>query len=69
VKINVTVKDQAEGELLREGLADLEVRAFVLVVGALKRLPTNAARQYALAFISEMLAAENRELLKTGESE
>jgi len=48
--IKIDVDDAKEGELIREGLADPEVRAFVKIVAALKRLPSDRARQRVFQF-------------------
>ena len=58
MKATIEVKDKAEREALRAGLADKEVRAFAVVAGLLLALPTDRARTRVLEFVRDRLAEE-----------
>lgn len=55
MKTSIEVKDRREGDLIRAALGDHEVRAFVLVCGALSQLPTDRARGRVLRFVADTL--------------
>jgi hypothetical protein len=52
------VKNKHEGELLRAGLADPTVRAFVQVMGALAPL-SEGGRRRVLSFVADKMAEEH----------
>lgn len=53
MKATIEVADRREADTIRAGLADPGVRAFVVIMGALKALPTQAARMRTLTFVTE----------------
>lgn len=55
MKTYIDVANRKEAVLLRRGLEQEDVRAMVLVMGALAVLPTDRARARALRFVSDML--------------
>lgn len=59
MKTYVDVSNRKEAVLLRRGLEQEDVRALVLVMGALAVLPTDRARVRALRFVSDMLTELN----------
>jgi len=56
MKTHIEVTARREGELLRAGLDDPQVRAFVKVCAILKALPTDRARSRVLRFMSELMS-------------
>jgi hypothetical protein len=60
MKTLVNVANQKEAELLRRGLSDPTVRAFVKVMGALVDLPSNRARERVLRFVIDKFDEEAR---------
>jgi hypothetical protein len=59
MKALIEVKDRKEGDAIRAGLEDPSVRAFVVVMGALKMLPTDRARRRVLQFVVDKLEEDN----------
>lgn len=55
MKATITVKDRKEADAIRAALDDPVVRAQVVVVGTLKSLPSDRARQRVLAFVQDSL--------------
>jgi hypothetical protein len=55
MKAAIEVESKKEAELIRQGLADKDVRAFVLVTGALLSLPDDRARRRALRYAADLL--------------
>jgi len=55
MKTPIDVKDRKEGELLRRGLEDPDVRAFVKVMGSLFGLASDRARKRVLEFVVDHL--------------
>jgi len=62
MKSRILVENRQEADLLRGGLEDRTVRAFVKVMGALGRLPSDAARRRVLTYVADR-EAERRALL------
>ena len=59
MKTTIEVTNRAEGEQIRRALTDPQVRAFVLVMGALVTLPSDRARERVLRFVDDQLAEED----------
>jgi hypothetical protein len=63
MKANIEVKNRKEAEQIRAGLADPQVRAFVVIMGAFSILPSKRARARVMQFVEDALderdAAEN----------
>jgi hypothetical protein len=55
MKMTLEVKDRKEADAIRTGMEDPAVRAFVLVMGALKALPSDRARERVLRFVTDTL--------------
>jgi hypothetical protein len=55
MKTTIDVATRKEGEQIRRGLADPEVRAFVKVMGELLALPSDRARERVLRFVDDHL--------------
>lgn len=55
MKTTIEVKDRREGELIKAGLADETVKAFVVVMGALSQLPTDRARKRVMEYVADKL--------------
>ena len=53
MKVAIDVKDRNEAARLKAALADPEVRAFALIVGALLGLPSDRARRRVLRFVTD----------------
>lgn len=53
MKATIEVKDKAEREAIRAGMADPAVRAFVVVMGALAQLPSDRARSRVMQFVRD----------------
>jgi hypothetical protein len=53
MKTMIEVSTRREGEALRAGLEDPNVRAFVKVMGILRGLPSDRARQRVLSFVTD----------------
>jgi hypothetical protein len=53
MKAAIDVKNRREGESIRAGLEDPAVRAFVIVMGTLRALPSDRARQRVLSFVAD----------------
>lgn len=53
MKTQIDVINRKEGEQIRQGLADPQVRAFVKVVAALNTLPSDRARARVLRFVTD----------------
>jgi hypothetical protein len=62
MKIKIDVTDKKEADLIRRGLNDREVRAFVKVMAALSKLDGNWARRRVLNFVADHF--REQELLK-----
>jgi hypothetical protein len=60
MRAEIEVRNRAETRLIRAALEDKEVRAFVKVVGALKRLSSNRARIRVLRFVADTLDEESK---------
>lgn len=58
MKTLIDVKNRKEGDTIRVALDDPAVRAFVLIVGTLKELPTDRARIRVLEFVKDKLDEE-----------
>jgi hypothetical protein len=58
MKATIEVKDRKEGESIRKGLTDDDVRAFVIVMGELRGLPSDRARRRVLDFVRDMFDEE-----------
>lgn len=56
MKFTITVTNKDEGELIRAGLEDPTVRAFVKVYGVLQALPTDRARRRVLEYFADHAA-------------
>ena len=48
MKANIDVTNRREADDIRAGLEDPAVRAFVMIMGALSRLPSDRARRRVL---------------------
>ena len=57
MKTTITVSNRREGEQIRAGLDDPNVRAFVKIMGIMRGLPSDRARQMVLSFVHEANAA------------
>lgn len=55
MKTTIEVKDRREGELVKAGLEDPAVKAFVVVMGALSQLPSDRARKRVMEFVTDKL--------------
>lgn len=55
MKATIEVKDRKEGENIRAGLEDPAVRAFVVIMGVLKALPTDRSRARVLNYVNDLL--------------
>jgi len=53
MKANIEVKDRREAEYIRSGLDDPVTRAQVVVLGALRSLPSDRARKRVLQFVTD----------------
>ncbi len=53
MKTTIEVSTRREAEQLRAGLEDPNVRAFVKVMGILRGLPSDRARQRVLSFVAD----------------
>jgi hypothetical protein len=58
MKTKIEVQTRREGEQIRRALEDPQVRAFVLVMGTLRALPSDRARERVLRFVDDKLAEE-----------
>jgi hypothetical protein len=58
MKALIEVKDRKEADAIRTGLEDPSVRAFVVVTGVLKMLPSDRARRRVLQFVIDKLDEE-----------
>ena len=54
MRIGVEVKNRKEGELIKLGLSHDDVRAFVVIVGALSGLSSDRARRRVLNYIADI---------------
>jgi len=61
MKTTITVSNRREGEQIRAGLEDPNVRAFVKVMGILRGLPSDRARQRVLSFVTDAFAEQTAE--------
>lgn len=61
MRTTIEVKDREEARLLRRGLEDPETRAVVLLIGALKPLPTKRMQRLTLELAQEHLRAADSE--------
>jgi hypothetical protein len=55
MKTTIEVKDRKEGEHIRTGLEDPAVRAFVVIMGVLKALPSDRSRVRVLNYVNDLL--------------
>lgn len=62
MKTTVDVRDRREAQYVRAGLEDPHVRAFVVTMGILAGLPTDADRRRVVAFVSDTLASRQPSL-------
>lgn len=62
MKATIEVKDRKEGEHIRTGLEDPAVRAFVIVMGVLKALPTDRARIRVLSYVSDFFDEQGKDV-------
>jgi hypothetical protein len=53
MKATIEVTDRKEAEAIRAGLNEPAVRAFVIVMGALSRLPTSRARRRVMEYVAD----------------
>jgi hypothetical protein len=53
MKANIDVKDRREAEYIRTALEDPMMRAQVVVLGALRSLPSDRARKRVLQFVMD----------------
>lgn len=53
MKTKIEVKDKEEAALIRDGLSDPMVLAFVKIQGALSRLTTKRARVRVMKFVED----------------
>jgi hypothetical protein len=67
MKANIEVANRKEADALRAGLEDPAVRAFVLIIGVLKALPTDRARQRVLQYVTDRLDEENEDKQRKGD--
>jgi hypothetical protein len=58
--IKVEVRDRAQADQIEAGLEAADVRAFALIVGVLRALPTDKDRQRVMDFIAEKLSEGKR---------
>lgn len=58
MKTSIEVTNRHEGDDIRRGLNDPQVRAFVIVVGALAQLPSDRARARVLSYVQDKLAED-----------
>jgi hypothetical protein len=58
MKALIEVKDRKEAETIRSGLEDPSVRAFVVITGALRMLPSDRSRRRVLQFVIDKLDEE-----------
>jgi hypothetical protein len=58
VKLTLEVENREEGELIRDGLGDPIVRAFVKIMGALSRVPSDRAKARILRYVSDKIDEE-----------
>jgi hypothetical protein len=56
MKATIDVSDRKEADAIRAGLEIEEVRAMVVIVGTLTRLPDDRTRQRVLNFVIDKLA-------------
>lgn len=59
MKTPIDVASRQEGEQIRRGLTDPQVRAFVKVMGTLMALPSDRARERVLRFVDDKLDEDN----------
>jgi hypothetical protein len=59
VKTSIDVATRAEGQQIRDGLADPRVRALVRVMGVLARLPSDRSRARVLRFVDDKFAEDD----------
>jgi hypothetical protein len=59
MKANIDVKDRREADAIKLALEDSAVRAFVVVMGTLKGLPTDRARKRVLQYVHDRLEEES----------
>lgn len=55
MRATIEVKDRKEAEHIRTGLDDAAVRAFVVIVGVLKAMPTDRSRARVLTYVNDLL--------------
>ena len=53
MKATIEVKDRKEADNIRAGLADEATRAFVIIMGALSKLPTTRSKVRVLTFVRD----------------
>lgn len=57
MKTTIDVRDRREAQYVRAGLEDPAVRAFVITMGVLGGLPTDADRRRVLSFVHDTIVA------------
>ena len=55
MQTRIRVANRKEADLIRRGLSDANTRAYVKVVGALSKLPTEWAKVRTLNFVRDFL--------------
>jgi hypothetical protein len=58
MKTSIDVKSRQEGRDIRAGLEDPQVRAFVIVMGALLQLPIDRSRARVLSYVIDKAEEE-----------
>lgn len=61
MKVSVQVKDRAEGTALQAGLEDPAVKAFVVLMGIMSKLPSDRSRNRVLTYVADHLAEQNEQ--------
>jgi hypothetical protein len=61
MKASIEVKDRREADAIRSGLEDPAVRAFVLIMGVMRELPTQRARARVLQYVTDRFQEEEGE--------
>jgi hypothetical protein len=61
MKATIEVRDRKEADNIRAGLEDPQVRAFVITMGALLKLPSDRARIRVLNFVRDHFDEQDAE--------
>jgi hypothetical protein len=64
----IVVANRKEGDQIRAGLADPQVRAFVKVIGTLSALASDRARERVLRFVANSLDEETQRRKEQGDA-